>query len=169
MRYHGGHGGHTEDTDNQPLVPADPASDALLQVRDVKVDQKTNAFVTQLQVRQELRFVDGKYLLDRLHFDDDGIFDQKIDSVSELERNAIVLNGKRLLGFECDMQLCQFVSEAGTVWTFEEPWPELGMDSERSAKNAFCDPAMYELISVPSVRVRVLRGSAFLKQATHHP
>ena len=47
----------------------------------VEVHQQTHAVAAGLQIRQDLRLVDGPEFPDRLHFDDDSIFHDQIEAM----------------------------------------------------------------------------------------
>ena len=51
---------------------------ALGHERDIKVHEQTNWQSRQLQIRDDLRFVDRRKLLDDLRFTDDDIVDNQI-------------------------------------------------------------------------------------------
>ena len=59
----------------------------MTQMLNVEVDQEGNTATTQPQVRNDLRGMEGKQLLNRLELDDDAVFDEKIDSVPRIELN----------------------------------------------------------------------------------
>jgi hypothetical protein len=61
------------------------------------------------------------------------------------------------------------VSETHTIRPLEQPWPESGMNAIGSAQHRVRDSRVNEMNSVPSVRVRVLRGSALFTQDGDRP
>jgi hypothetical protein len=69
------------------------AADPFLEIRYVEVNQQTDSLVTESQVCHELRFVDRKDGLCGFHLDDHGIRNQQIYSISELERESVILDG----------------------------------------------------------------------------
>lgn len=58
------------------------ASDALLEGLHVEVHQESNAAPRQLEVGQNLSLMEARQRLDRLHFDDDCVVDNKIEPVA---------------------------------------------------------------------------------------
>jgi hypothetical protein len=54
------------------------AFDAVLEVGDVEVDQVAQADVGELEVGEQLGFVEGDHLFDGFEFEDDGVFDDDV-------------------------------------------------------------------------------------------
>ena len=75
-------------------IPANPPKDPLTQVCDVEVDEQSDALATQFEVGEQLCFVHRKDGFNRFHFDDHFVFDKQVDSVAELDDDAIVFNRK---------------------------------------------------------------------------
>src|SRR6266516_4211777 len=79
------------------IEPADYSVDAFLKTRDVNVDQQAKMVAAELQVGQELGFVDGQQLRSCLEFYDDRLLDKQIKSVAELDLEPIIEDRQRKL------------------------------------------------------------------------
>ena len=112
--------------------------------------------------------MNGKNVLDGLDLDNHRFFDKEIDTVTELNRNPVVSNRKDVFDLEADTEFAQFVRHADPVRPLKQSWPQSGMNSIGGIQNEVREVAMNEMISVSSVRVRALRGSAFDTQREDH-
>ena len=108
--------------------------------------------------------MNGKNVLHSFALDDHHFFDKEIDTVSELNRNSIISDGKDFLDFEADAEFVQFVRHTNPIRPLQQSWPQFGVHSIGGAEDAIRDSAMNEMYSVSFVRVRALRGSAFHTQ-----
>ena len=54
--------------------------DAISHVNHIEVEHQTERFVGQLEIGQELSFVDWEYVFDTLKFEDDPVLDHKVDT-----------------------------------------------------------------------------------------
>jgi hypothetical protein len=108
--------------------------------------------------------MNGKKILDSFDLDDHRFLDKEIDTVSELNRNAIVIYGKGLLDLEADSALLELVRHETPVGSLQQSWPQSGMDAISGAEDDVRESAVNEMNSVFPVRGRVLRGSAFVTQ-----
>jgi len=68
--------------------------DAVFQVSNIEVYEKSEGSSTEFQVGNDLRLMNGSNRVHRFQFDDDQIFHQEIDSVAEIQLNAIVNHGQ---------------------------------------------------------------------------
>ncbi len=73
--------------------------DALTQVDCIEVDEESEAMAGSLQVREQLRFVKGQQLLDRLEFQHQGIVYEHIDATGA-DCVPLVANFHRYLAAE---------------------------------------------------------------------
>jgi len=108
--------------------------------------------------------MNGKQVLDRLDFHDDRVLDHKVHSVTQFNGDTVINYRKGLFGFELHPTSGEFVRETHPIRSFEQPWPEFGMNVVRGAENDVRDARVNQMNSVPSVRIRVLRGVVFLTQ-----
>jgi hypothetical protein len=64
--------------------------DPVTQQQDIEVDQKTGLPGAHAQIREELGFVDGSYMLDCLEFRDYGTGHNHVDAISTIEFESFV-------------------------------------------------------------------------------
>src|SRR5258708_6034585 len=111
--------------------------------------------ITEFQVRQDLSEMKGKQFLHCLQFDDDAVFDQKIDPVSRVDLNALIYNGKSDLMLKRDTIQPELVAEASIVGALQAAGTERGVHVHRRAKNLFRD----RFVQHEKCYLRVLRSS----------
>ena len=75
----------------------DQPADAVLQNLDVEVQQVAQFVSPELQIADELRAVNVREALHRLHFHDDQTFDQQIQSIAQLELDPVIVQRHRHL------------------------------------------------------------------------
>src|SRR2546423_1644738 len=105
--------------------------------------------------------MNGKDVLHSFDLNHHHFFDKEIDTVTELNRNSIVSDGKYLFDLDANAEFAQFVCHADSVRPLQQSWPQSGMNSIGSAEDVVCNLPVNQMYSVSSVRVRVLCGSAF--------
>ena len=108
--------------------------------------------------------MNGKKILNSFDFHDDRVFDQEVDAISKVDRSAIISNGKDLFDLKSNTESFQFVSQTDAIGPLKQPRPQLRMDLVCGTKDAVRQSSVNEMKSVLSVRVRVLRGCAFITQ-----
>jgi len=69
--------------------------------------------------------MDGFY---GFHFDDNSVFHEQIDAVSDFKFLSFVDDWQRNLGRNCDASAPQFMSEASLIGTFQKSRAQAGMD-----------------------------------------
>lgn len=67
-----------------------------------------------------------------LEFHDDGILDKQVESVANVDRQAVVLQRKDYFDGGPQAAFGQLVAQAGAIGAFEEAWAERRMNSDRS-------------------------------------
>ena len=72
---------------------------------DIEIDQQPYTLSTKAKVREQLRLMDGQYLLNRFHFYDHLVRDQQVDTIAKVQLNIFVFDWKRTLGLPCDSHL----------------------------------------------------------------
>jgi hypothetical protein len=105
----------------------------------------------------------------RFYLDNDGIFDQEIDTVAEIDRDSVINDGKHLLGFEHEAKPSHLMRHAYPIRPLQQPRSEPGMHGTGGSQNATRGLGLDESDTVASVRLRVLRGTAFVKQVSLRP
>ena len=71
----------------------------ILEAWHIKINYESKFLPTQLKVRNQLGFMKNRNLLDGLQLDDDTIFNQKIQTITEINHHRVIKNGKRYLAF----------------------------------------------------------------------
>ena len=136
----------------QSLVFDDTAN-AVAKMRNVEVDQQANLVATQLQVGQNLRKVQRKQFFNCFDFDDDAVFDNKVDAIGGIQLNTLIDDRKPNLMRENYSILSELIAETRIVRALEAASSNSGMDFEGGAKNPFRDRSVQRqlFVSVSSV------------------
>jgi hypothetical protein len=93
---------------------------AIAHMSHVEVQQITQFEMTKSKIAKQLTAVHRKYRLDGLQLDDDAPVDEKIDSVSIVDNDAVVRKWDRDLTLNGQASLCQLTDEATLICTFEQ-------------------------------------------------
>ena len=110
-------------------------ANAFLQMSDVKVNQKTQPDATEFHVGQQLRFVNGRDCVDGLQFDDQAAVHEYIDSVSDVEMDSFVNEGKWYLRLDMQSSFPKFPCETRFVRTLQQAGPERCVDAIGAVQN----------------------------------
>ena len=105
-------------------------------LRRRSVDEEPNLKASQAHVRQELRVMERKQLIDALCLDHDLSFDDDVQPVATVELDSLVRHGERLLPLEGESTETELVTETLFVGGFEQPRPEglVNLDGRPSAR-----------------------------------
>ena len=143
-------------------VPIDDASNSILQMWDVEVDQKANGSAAQFQIRDELCGVKRQKSFHCLEFHDHAVFYEKVDSIASIEANCLVHHRQFDLVFELQPFDRELVMQAGVVRALEQAGAKRRMDFERALEDSFSELFMSHHVfsSVSSVSSVVERGAA---------
>jgi hypothetical protein len=68
----------------------DHSPDAVLEARNVEIDEKTEVLAAQLQIGKRLGLVKRKELVNRFQLYDDCVLHEQIHSITEIEMDALV-------------------------------------------------------------------------------
>jgi len=93
--------------------------EAVLEPGHVEVDQVSLFDSRQLEVGQQLSLVNGPELLYALEFQDDLVFDKKVQSIATIQVNALVIDRQGVFDFELDVVEIQFMGQALLIRRFE--------------------------------------------------
>lgn len=93
----------------------------------MKVDEQPRLETADLQICDQLSFVDWKQSPDSLCFDDELIIDDEIESISGIYDDALVVQRQRLLPLDGESASNELVAQALLVGRFQQPRPELPM------------------------------------------
>jgi hypothetical protein len=114
---------------------------------------------------KQLRLVNGENRLNCLDFDDDTVIDQKSDPISEIDRDAVVLDWKELFGLDTERSFRQLDFESLAVGPFAHSRAQPSLDAECCTENRVRRFSVQQMF-VTSLSHRGLRGEAFAKQAS---
>jgi len=126
-------------------------------MRDVEVQQKPHSDAAQLQIGQQLRFVDRKNRFNGLDFHDYPLFNTKINLKSSLDSQSVINDSERNLGLDKKAGFGDFMLEAAVVGAFDKTRTERGMDFERASNRGFRNVIDFHT-SLFSLRVLCGRG-----------
>ena len=93
----------------------DEPFESILETENIKIDQQSDLSSTQFQVREQLRLVDWRDLIDCLELHDNKILDQQIQTVSDIKADAIVLNWLFDFGIGLETTFAQFMRQTGFI------------------------------------------------------
>ena len=108
--------------------------------------------------------MNGKKVLNSFDFHDDRVFDQEVHTISKVDRNAIISNGKGLFDLKSNTESFQFVRQTDAIGLLKQTRSQPRVDRVGGTKDAVRSLSVNEMKTVSSVRFRVLRGSAFVTQ-----
>ena len=92
-----------------PPSAVDKATNPVLQVDNVEVDQQSERFTAKLKVRNYLSLMNRRDCVDRLDLHDDEIFNQEINSVPDFKLYTSINDGKPDLTCSPNARFMQFV------------------------------------------------------------
>ena len=133
--------------------------DAILELRDVEVDQQTGSDSSQFHVCQQLRFVDALDLLDALQLKDKPVLHEDVNAVATIQAEALVFDRLRMLKAERDSIQFQLVRQALLIRGFQQPRTKLTVNLDRTANHPvrqlvkFHPSCPFVLFVVKSVRL----------------
>jgi hypothetical protein len=113
-------------------------------MKNVKIEEQTNVHAAELEVRQNLGFVDRGELVHGLQLDDYTVFHEQIDPVADVDPDAVVQD--RLDEFRQDLQaaFAKLVNKAALVCAFQKSRAKRGMNFHHGV-----DDLTRNLIDVP--------------------
>jgi len=102
---------------------------------DVEVNDKADYATGELEIRKQLGLVNRQYLVNRLEFNNDGIFDQQINPITAVNVYAPIDQRKGLLSLHRQALFSQFKSEARLIRGFQESGSKLAMNPNSRPDN----------------------------------
>jgi hypothetical protein len=99
-------------------------SNASCEALDVEIDEQAYAHVTEPEVRQKLREVDGDNLFNRFDLNDYAAIDDHVDSISRVESGFQIVDRQHKFGLDLLLSFSEVMSRAGLINAFEQPWTE---------------------------------------------
>jgi hypothetical protein len=115
------------------LLSVDDASDAVLQHRHIEIDHEAQALSSQPEIRQQLRLVNPRELLDGLDFHEHLIFNDHIQLEATAQCHSFVVNRHGELRLERQIVLVEFVQEALLIRGLEESRAEVPVNLDGAA------------------------------------
>lgn len=118
--FFGGLGGLSA-TPHHPLNP-------VFHVLDLPIQQESERAAAELEIRQQLRLVDGQNLIDGLVLDNDAVRDAEVDAEAGLDVDTVVADREVELALRLESALPEFIDHALLVGGFQQTGPERGMN-----------------------------------------
>jgi hypothetical protein len=113
--------------------------DAIAQANNIEVEQETDANISQPQVRQDLRLVNGEESFDGLQFHDNDTLDEKVEAVAKIDANTVVDHREDQFLLNNEATDPELVCQAGSICAFHEPRPEHRMYLHRGVDDLAAD------------------------------
>jgi hypothetical protein len=96
---------------------------------DMEIDQQANVTPTETHVGKQLSLVYGIDCFDALNLNNDGVRDDEINAISEVDLFSFVDDWQSDLAINSQSALSNPMQEARMICAFEQPRPECGMNS----------------------------------------
>lgn len=90
----------------------------------MEVQQQPQRLIAEFEIGQQLNPMYGRDRFTGLQFEDYGVFNEKVDPVTDFQMDGLVNNRERHLAVDNQTSFSQFVQETGLIGTFEEPRPK---------------------------------------------
>jgi hypothetical protein len=102
---------------------------------NMKIDQQANLSSTQAHVRQQLSLVNRIDGLDTLDLDDNGISDDEINAISQIDLLAQINDRKSNFTRDRESLVSKFVDEARAICAFKQTRTKRSMNSHCGAND----------------------------------
>jgi hypothetical protein len=124
-----------KDTMVTKLSSGNEAADAVFHESGVEIQNQTDVTTARAKIGQNLRLMNQHDFVDRFYFDNNGVFDNEIGSISTIETYAFI--SYMQLGLSLKVQTCkrQFETETILVSMLEKSRTNGTMDIDRHANN----------------------------------
>jgi hypothetical protein len=104
------------------------ASKSLLEQQDIEIHQKSESATGEPQVGQQLRLMKGGEPVDRLHFDDERLFDEEVEAIIYVDAHAFVMDREGRLAAQRYPSNAEFVGQAVLISRLEQTWSKRLVD-----------------------------------------
>ena len=104
----------------------------------------------ELEIRDQLRFVDCSEAVDRLQLDRDGILNDQVKTVSGFQFDLAVDDRQGLLAFDLQTPLRNLECKARLVSRLQQTRPERAMHLDCGANNIVRDPIKFRPLFSPN-------------------
>ena len=108
----------------------------VLEAHDVEVEEEPEVDARELEVGQDLRFVDGGELANSLDFDEDHALDQQVDPIARIDEQFTVPDRELLLTLDGQPTTPEFVLETRFIGRLQESGSQGRMHMECRTQNA---------------------------------
>lgn len=102
--------------------------DAIFQAGDIEIQQKPDLFPAQLQIGNQLGFMERNHFLHGFQFDDDCVFNEDVDAVTNVEFHLVVNHRQTYLAESFKPAFSKLINQAGFISRFQKPRPEARMN-----------------------------------------
>jgi hypothetical protein len=122
--------------------------------------------VQELEVGDELSFVDRQEVFHCLDFQDHGVLHHEVEAVCAVEGKALVTNRDRKLTLDAKSAQDELMREAVLVRRLQKPRPEVAVNFDASADDGFRKPFPPPFLRSSLFHFRVI-GTACWEVASH--
>ncbi len=95
------------------------SANPLFEQPDVEINQETNLAARQVEVGQQLRFVDWRDLFDRFQLDNDLTIDEQVDSIATVDKDVFVNHRQSGLALKIQLALSELMSKTSLIGRFK--------------------------------------------------
>jgi hypothetical protein len=106
----------------------DEALDAVLEHRDVEVDEESDPPSAEPKVRQQLGLVYGLETLNGLEFDDNRIVDHDVEAIAHMEMDPLVFERQRNFGRGRQAAESQLMNQTDPIGTLQQTRTKVSVD-----------------------------------------
>ena len=97
-------------------------------MNNIEIDQQSHRPPAQSHVRKQLGFVDRIDGIDTFNFDNNGITDDQVDTIAEIDLFASVDNRQSHLTISSESAFSNLMQEAGVICAFEQAGAKRSMN-----------------------------------------
>ncbi len=115
-------------TPREPFISDDQSLDAILDARNIEIDQKSEMAVRQLEVSKKLSLVERRHFFHGLDLDDDQPTNEQIDAVGVIQLQPLINDRDADLFYGGNLSKPQFVQKTRFVDGLQQSWPKGVMD-----------------------------------------
>lgn len=101
--------------------------DAVFESSDVEVQQQSDLLAAQLQIRDQLRFMERDHFLDGFEFNDHTVFNKNVDPIADIQFHLVINHGQSHLTQRFKPSFAKLINKAGFISRLQQPRPEATM------------------------------------------
>src|SRR5213080_1069966 len=105
----------------------------------MKIDEKSKLSIAELQIREQLRFVNWMHFLHDLQFNEHHVLHQHIEAIADTNENSVIEDGERYLEPHGKSSGSKLVCEAGQVRALEQAGAKGGVHLDGRVHNLGAD------------------------------